>query len=263
MAKLKRPGDAGLPSHRFEVKQRKQGAQLERDAPADVASVQITSSKFPVERLREMALIDYVTDPDQRAVAVHYARTDRPWRKQVSLSAFIEWSQNAKWATRRAQWWSQIEARILAKRAEQIANQRIAEIEAMESAREHMMRYLFPLTDKFGGIKYHPEESGDGEENPLAGLPVYGLRMPSIDRFISAFVALDKQIMLKRGEVIERTANSSKMPDVDAHEGDDASTLSKEDLRAMAKVLVRMRQPELAEQPVLQVDGLVVSEDDD
>jgi len=215
-------------------------------------------------RLREMATIDFVTDPEQRSVLEHYSRLDRPWRKHVSTTTFYNWANDGKWQDRRAQWWSQIEARILAKRAEQIANQRVSEIEAMESARDNMARYLFPLTSRGGAIKLHPEFLEDNEPNPLAGLPMYGLRMPSLDRFVAAFIALDKQIMLKRGEAIERSAGANeRLPDVDAHESGGVSAMSSEDLRAMARVLVRRRQPELNDQPEIVINAERRSGDDE
>ena len=208
-------------------------------------------------RMREMAMIDFVTDPEQRGATYHYSRVDRPWRKHVSPTAFNDWVSHGNWIARRAQWWSQIEARILAKRAEQIAIQRVSEIEAMESARENMSRYLFPLTSRGGAIKLHPEFLENGDANPLAGLPMYGLRMPSLDRFVAAFIALDKHIMLKRGEAIERSAGvSDRLPDVNAHESGGVGSMSPEDLRAMARVLVRRRQPELNDQPEIIVSTL-------
>jgi hypothetical protein len=221
-------------------------------------------------RLREMALIDFVTDPDQRTIVEHYSRVDRPWRKHVDSGTFYQWAAHGKWSDRRAEWWRQIEARILAKRAEQVANQRISEIETMESVRENMTRYLFPLMSKEGSVQVHPEMEPDGvTPNPLAGLPMYGLKMPSLDKFVASFIALDKQIMLKRGEIRDRDPESgasiAALPPVTAHESNETGVagLAPEDLRAMAHALVRRRQPELAEQPEITIESRVQRDSSD
>lgn len=241
-----------------------EGRAIEAAVPQQLAAVGAN-----IARLREMALVDFVTDPDQRTLAEHYARVDRPWRKHVENTTFYQWAAQGKWIDRRAQWWSQIEARILAKRAEQVANQRISEIETLESVRENMSRYLFPLLSKEGVIQLHPEMGPAGQPNPLAGLPVYGLKMPSLDKFVSSFIALDKQIMLKRGEIRDRDPESgasfSALPPVTAHESGETgvSGLAPEDLRAMAHALVRRRQPELADQPEITIESRVQQDTSD
>ncbi len=190
--------------------------------------------------LRQLAAIDFVVDPDSKSVDWHWRRADRDYQRVVPWKTFETWSRVDRWTARREAFWSDVEARVLVQWRERMVAQRFREIEELTEVRAHLAGYLRPLRKK-GEIVL------DGE----TGLPKFALKLPPFDRFVRMFLDLDSQLAQKRGEATARADESVQQKRDQAGETVDPvaanAPLSKEDARALARVLLRMHQPGLEE----------------
>lgn len=208
--------------------------------------------------LRQSAAGDYITNPDSISIERLWERDDRAYKRTVSIRTFKNWAVEDDWARRREQFWQEIEARIIESHKHRILVRRLQEIDELTEVRDYMSEYLVPLKDENGQVRRH----ADGD---LKGLPMYGLKMPSLDRFMKAFIELDKELMLKRGEATSRTDNIGEdgepvLPRVNALDPvAQRLNLSREDMHMLAKALLHRRQPEL----LLGIGEQVAEEEDD
>lgn len=190
--------------------------------------------------LRQQAGVDYIADPDGRSINFHYHRDDREYKKTLTYVSFSDWSKEDHWVVKREQFWREVEARVLAQWQEKLIQRRFAEIDELTEIRTYYSEYMRPLKDKDGKVR-RDEESG---------LPVFGLDMPRMDRWIRVFLEVDERLMTKRGEATQRTESSTPemQQRISALDPVTASArLSPEDLRAMSREILRRRQPELAD----------------
>lgn len=199
-----------------------------------------------VMTLRKQAGYDYVTDPDGRSVRWHYEREDREYSSSLKWSTFEKWSKVDGWVAKRREFWEQIEERTLQHLQDEILRVRLEELAEMsEKSRPYMMEYMQPLRDEEDNVLRHPMRLRSGEPHPHAGLPVFPLEMPSIDKFIRAFLQLDERIMLKRGEAVTRTESigdgRSKTSVTALDPVGSLMNLSPEEARSMAKSLLKQR----------------------
>ncbi len=195
---------------------------------------------------RKIAASEFITDSDQHTISWHHGREDRPWNTLISMRGFQGWAASDSWLDKREAFWNEVETKLLHARAEQLAIQRLREIDEMSSARDYMQEYMVPLRDSHGDVMRYPETTKDGDRHEFAGLPRYPLELPRMDQFVRMFLDLDKQLMLKRGEVTERTQNVDKqLEPIDPVAN--SLSFSREDLQAMARLLLHKRQPELVE----------------
>ena len=213
---------------------------------------------------RSLARTEYVTDPDKRSVDWHFRNK---WQARgVSPITFTRWSVLDHWGPRRAEFWKVIEKRVFDARAEHIVVARMRELEHLTQVRSFADEYLMPLREgKTGQVRRYPPD------HDWAGLPMFALKMPSFDRFVKAYMDLDTQIMTKRGEV--KDLRDPDVPEPTTEEPNPyvtdpattAASFSSDELRAMARVLVRARQPELASQPEvgILVEGITAEEERD
>jgi hypothetical protein len=210
--------------------------------------------------IRQAAAVDYITDPEARTMVYWYNRADRPYSRVAPFKTFERWAREDNWSGRRLDFWDEIQDRIIDARRDQILVQRLEEIRELSEYRSYMAEYMVPLRNEDGTVQRYPEGSA------FAGLPVYPLGMPRFDFFIDSFIKLDKQLMLKRGEVTVRGET------VNAEGGGRAldpaagsPSLTHDDVRVLAKQLLLQRQPELkdAEAIDIQVESADDAESED
>jgi hypothetical protein len=199
---------------------------------------------YPVHttELRRLAMMEYVTDPDSRSVEWHHNRPDRDYHKLVGYSLFERWSLEDTWADRRKKYWDEVVERVQTQFAERAAIQRIREMERLALAVDSISEYLLPKRDKkTGQVIRHPL----GHEHE--GLPEYPLQVPSFNKTAEVFVNLYDKLVKVRGEL------SAARPEfVDDDDGDTSlgpaagrTNLSTDEIRALSKMLLHRRQPEL------------------
>lgn len=214
---------------------------------------------------RGQARSDYVMDPDQRSVTWHYQRTDRPYSEMWSAHTFSSFATAERWTELRAQFWRDVELRVWNAQKEKVIAQRLRQLEQLTEIYSYGMEWMGPLVNPdTGGVQRYPADHAH------AGLPMFPLDMPSFDRFASTMIKLQQQIGLMRGEATSRSESTHVVATAGGAPADPvgaSASFSQEELRAIARLMIRNRQPELAEQPEIDIasDGRpdVRSEDDE
>lgn len=193
--------------------------------------------------LRNQAGTDFVVDDQGRSIRYHYERKDRLYSDTVGWDSFQRWAIEDKWVDRRAEFWEQMENRVIANYADKIFRARITEMGKLETMIEKYEQYLLPLKDpKTGKIKF--------DKN---GLPEFGLKLPTFDKFAEMYLKFHERLLLLRGEATNRSEQIGREQiSVTAHTDDPASAtprLNRGEARAMARALLHERQKELAVLP--------------
>jgi hypothetical protein len=190
---------------------------------------------------REQAATDYITDPNACTVRHVYERTDREYNKLVAWPTFEGWASADKWTGRRDKFWVEIEQRVVVHMQDKILKDRVTEMKKLSALSEIYEEMLLPLRDDDGNVKRDAE----------TGLPQFGLKLPSMDKFARMWLALHERLMLMRGEAIGRTETSIEPGEGKitalAGPGGPKVKLSRTEVQAMARTLLRERQPELAQ----------------
>jgi len=213
--------------------------------------------------------MDYVLDPDLGSIEHHYSRSDREYHL-VSLSTFQRWSQEDHWVEERDQFYNKAVDRAIEKRVETVAEVMERELEELTEAASYLREYMMPLKDENGRVKRHPktrvvEDVKNGvrkeEPHPFAGKPIYPIHPKTLEGAVKAHMAIDPSLHLRRDKPTARTETTSHNTHEVSIIPDKAfKEIPKEMLREMSQALVRLRQPELAEQPILDVKVLVEGE---
>ncbi len=235
----------------------------ELDKKLDAAAKRARKRGVPVARasytvraaeVRRIAGQEYITDSEARSVRWWYDRDDRPYRTLVSWGTFHSWSVSDDWLKRREHFWTRVEERVLEHVQHELLQQRLREIGRITPASDALLEYLEPRRAPDGSVLRYPSDATlDGEPHPFAGLPVIPLvdplRPPAIEKAIKSWIDLHKLLMVKRGEVTQRTAT------VDQGQGDNPLAVvdpvasgvpfSQEQIASLAQLALRMRQPEL------------------
>lgn len=223
----------------------------------------VRSSTVSNKALRDLAEIDYVTDPEDRPLRYHYERADRDYKEIVAWTTYERWATEGRWVERRAWYFEQIKTRIIATRLDKLVEQRLSEIETLSEDVQLLHEWIRPLRDANGQVKRYPDFDNEGLPHPFAGLPQYAVPFTRMEKAIAAFIALDQHLMLKRGEATSRSdnVNGPARPSVlDPQKM--LSTVSKEEVQAMARALLLKRQPELLQQPVVDIEPERGAEDE-
>ena len=210
-----------------------------------------------VSEIRRGAAVDYITDPEARSAEYWHGRKDRPYHRAVVYQTFRVWQQEDEWTSRRTQFWAEITERIIAERQKQVLIAGLQELEELTEVRMYMGEYLNPLRTADGAAQRYPKD------HPLAGLPMMPLKMPDLDKFVKMFLALEKHLMLKRGEAVTRTdsvGDDKKVPVSSLDPIAQKVSIGRQDVLALAQLLLERRQPQLVEGAVIDVP---VEEDDD
>ncbi len=223
------------------------------------ASVGIVRPRADLARqnkvLRNQAGTDFVVDDQGRSIRYHYERKDRLYSVTVGWDTFQRWAIDDKWIDRRAEFWEQMEDRVIANYADKIFRARLTEMGKLETLIEKYEQYLLPLVDpKTGKLQI--------DDN---GLPKFGLKLPTLDKFAEMYLKIHERLLLLRGDVTNRSEQIGKgqIP-VTAHTDDPASVapkLNRSEARAMARALLHERQKELASPEVTGVVEEPVSDD--
>ncbi len=209
--------------------------------------------------LRHQGMIDYVTDPDCRPINWHWSRPDRQYEARISLARFRDWASADGWKDRREKFWEEISTKVMERQAEELFVQRSKETDELVKLRGHLLEHMMPVVDYKGKVKRYPQRGEDGKRHPLAGKPILPYKIESYDKGIKMFIELEKQLLLRRGEVTKRVEHAA----VGAQPGTGVTALdpatrsvkfSKDEVRAMARKVLLMRQPELAEHDILGID---------
>lgn len=186
--------------------------------------------------LKRQAEVEFITDPEERSVDWHYYRDDRDYTDVVSVETFRKWAQKRRWVEKRKKFWEDVEADTLEKLKDKIVKQRVVELRKMESARSYMEEYLFPVSDSDGNVM----------RDEATGLPVYGLDLPSYDRFVKMWLELDDRIAMKRGEVKTRTEmmddGSRKVSVTSLDPAGSIKQMTRSDIRGLAKAMIAKKQ---------------------
>jgi len=134
---------------------------------------------------------------------------------------------------------------------DRLFKQKLEEIGALTLAQNSMVEYLTPMLNKDGSIQRHGALDDKGKPNPYHGLPVFPMKLPTADKLAKMVVEVAKIIMVKRGETTSRTESvthetTGEVRRVTALDPVGAKvTFSKEDIRAMSRLLLVRRQPKL------------------
>lgn len=214
--------------------------------------------------LRRHAGVDYITDPDGKSIEWHWQREDREYSKSISLVQFNKWATQDGWVPRRDQFWTDIETRTLEGLGDKILQERLRELEVMTEARSYMTEYMMPLKDSAGQVLRHPTMTKSGEVHPQAGLPVFPLELPRLDRFLKALLDLDERVMLKRGEAITRTETVGSKTKLTTTALDPVGSLvniSREEARRLAQHLLRQRMGDRYEGVLDLIEGDATDDD--
>jgi hypothetical protein len=217
--------------------------------PAPKAEVARSRSTYLVRvaEIRRQAGHEFITDPQGRSVRWWWEREDRDYRHVVKLATFEEWARDDEWVRRRDQFWLEIEFKVLQDAQHKLLVQRLREVNELTLATDAMSEYLRPLMDTNGHVRRHPERLDNGNPNPLAGLPIFPLEMPPIDKFGKLWIDMHKLLMVKRGEAISRS-EETKRTDGGSDALDPATSslpFTRDDIRNLARFALEMRQPEL------------------
>jgi len=203
-------------------------------------SVMITTTMAAIRRQAET---DYITDPENETLAYHYNRDDRSYTKHVSLSTFQSWSKLGNWHDRRIQFWDEMQDRMLAHIRDRLFQDRMQRLVDNKELATYYREYLEPLRNAKGEVRRHPDDHAD-----FPGLPIFPLKLPSLEKFIKSFLELQADIRLDSGEAVTRTETVGGKRKITVTALDPVSSLmdlSPEEARTMAQNLMRKRYKEM------------------
>lgn len=219
----------------------------------------IKTYKATIKNMRLQAAQDYITDPDGRSVRFHYERDDRDYRGAISIAGFERWSKEDRWTDRRQQFWEEIEVRMLTHIRDEILQARFERLGKMKEAVAYMEEYMVPLRNADGSVRRYPDSHPD-----YPGLPMYPLKMPSMEKFVRMIMELQDQIRLDSGEAVTRSETiSSGKTKVSVTALDPVTsmmTIKPEEARRLAQGLLRDRFAKQMEDAAA-LDGEVVAAD--
>lgn len=231
----------------FQVrKQVKAIAPLVTPGATEIVSTAQLNDFARIAQIRQVVAAEFLCDPDMRTVDYHHGREDRPWRKIVSLTVMKRWATEDRWFERRRDFWQQIQDRILSAQKHDIVTRRLAEIKRFEETRDALGEYMQPLRDRAGNIRRFPELNDKGKPHELAGLAIFPVEMPKLDRLVKSIIELDRHVMLKRGEIPDdkqtETADGAKPQAKPILALSGQENFSAAERRAMADALIKERQ---------------------
>lgn len=199
--------------------------------------------------LRKIAATDYICDPDGHSMRWHYERKDRPYEKSISYVRFEMWGTEDGWTKRRDAYWEHIESKVREHMADTLLRSRLQDIGKFRGMLDVLVQYLEPLVDaKTGKMKLDPD----------TGLPLYPLKLPSMEKFMGMYLLLHERVMLLSGEATVRSEQlrpDASEPELNEHLRDRAAIrpkLARADVRAMARTLLRSRAEARAEAEAAQ-----------
>jgi len=208
------------------------------------------ASTLTLEQWKNLALMDFVTDPQSRPFTYHYQRRDREYHKLVAYEAFSVWSREGNWHDRRVRYWEEVVARVQSEFVERVALQRIKEIDRMTIAVDAISEYAMPLLDEDGKVVRH-------KDGVFQGLPKFALPMPDFDKVVTMLTKLQEKLLLLRGEATSRSETTTTGVDKDGKPiGGSLDSMkgkvnfSVDEIRAMSKLMLVSRQPELLDDAI-------------
>ena len=220
------------------------GTAATRIVPAHIPRAAVGFAKQS-SILRKMAATDFICDPDGHSIRWHYERKDRLYERTIAWRSFEMWSLKDNWTKRREAYWEQIEARIREHMADEILRRRLIDLEKFEVKLDALDKFLEPMLDDDGEIIIDDETK----------LPKYPLKLPDMDKFAAMYLKLHERVMLLRGEATTRSEQLSPVKgDAPLNEhlrgqAMIAPKLSRQDARAMARQMLREREPALGGGP--------------
>lgn len=201
---------------------------------------------------RAQARNDFVMDPEKRTITWHHSRPDRPYENTWTLGTFAKFATDEHWMELREKFWREVEERVWHLQKEKVVAQKLMQLEKLTNVYEYAIEWLGPVIDrKTGEIKRYPDD-----HETFGGLPRFALEMPSIEKYMVAMMKFQQQLMLLRGEATSRTENLAAGTDGSISSTDPvgaSQSFTKDELRAIARMMVRRRQPELIDQPEIDI----------
>jgi hypothetical protein len=201
-------------------------------------------TKNIVER-RLQARIDYTTDPDAKSVEWHYNNPERGWAKIVTLLAFNQWARVDEWVATRKAFWIKVEEKYLNGHAEEIVQLKIKRMVHSTSVINYLAEYELPIFDK---------NTGAVKRDDKTGKPVYATGVPDLGKVIEAQTKNIQALLAMSGDTLAQAGLGQRAPDGSgvATEGELLDNLDPSEARTIAKALLIMRAPELAEDEVVR-----------
>lgn len=200
--------------------------------------------------IRQQALADYVTDPENHDPEWHYGRNDRDYRKYAALAAFQKWVIEDQWEVRREAYWAEAQRQLLEKTRDNTVQILADSMHDLNHLRTHALEWCDPIRDEDGEVLRYPEEDDQGNPHRYAGKPMLAVRPKSFEAAVAAALALDEAVQNRRDEILRMAGQgeAASKPHVDPVL--EAVNISAADLRAISKELVKRRQPELVENAI-------------
>lgn len=232
-------------------------SQVARMVPKpEIVSPLELSTIAQAAQFREIAAMEFIIDPNKNAVEYHYARTDRPWRKAITLDVMRTWATQDRWVERREDYATQMQTRVLEKFRNEAVKRRIGQLEEVEEVRGYLLEYLKPLRSKDGKVRRYPLTQKRGRqyvEHPLAGLPMFPLELGNTASIIKRFIDLERHLMTVRGELPDREAGSVEAPAPVTALLPPGTEFTQAEVQVLARLLLRERQPDLQDQPEINI----------
>lgn len=271
MPKLRKRAATVLPKVAPAPAPKRKARPLEDEAPAATVvsrSAVPRSYQLRQSEVRRQAAQDFITDQENRTVAYWWGRGDRPYRKLVTQRTFESWAHEDNWLVRRSQFWTEIQVRVLESQQHRILQQRLQEVAKLTDSADALAEYLHPIRDEAGHVRRHPAVLENGQPNPMAGLPIFPLEMPPMEKLGKMWVDMHKLLMVKRGEVTSRSESATPQrpgdPDDPVSSALDptgsAVPFTPSDIEQFSKLWLLQRQPELQSENTDVLDALIERE---
>lgn len=146
------------------------------------------------KQARRHALIDYVTDLEERSIDATYHRVDRNYSEMVTLTRWYEWAAADGWAEYRRLFWQETQIKLIRKMEDRQVDIHVKDIDTISKVQQPLLEWMMPLTDEDGN--WIRDEDG---------LPKFPLELGRMDNVAKLWLALmDKKTAL-RGDVLHRT----------------------------------------------------------
>lgn len=197
---------------------------------------------------RRQALVDYVTDHEERSIDATYHRADRNYSELITLTRWREWASIDGWVGWRNTFWRETQVKLIRKMEDRMVDLHMQDIDLLHEIQRPMVKWLMPLTDADGNEIL--------DEN---GLPKYPLELGRIDTLAKVWLALLEKKTALRGDVLHRTDVIAR-----AHKEEGKESTSEtagpsrfspheyENISKMARHILALRDPKLNR--VIEVD---------
>lgn len=143
---------------------------------------------------RRQALIDYVTDLEERTIVDTYHRSDRNYSELVGFTRFQHWATTDGWFEYRKTFWERTQTKLIRRMEDRLVDLHMKDIDLLNKIQRPLLEYLLPFMGEDGNIERTEE-----------GLPKYPLELGRMDNVAKVWLALQDKKTALRGDVLHRT----------------------------------------------------------